>query len=192
MTRMPKMSETLAETLHQSRARAVPPLRPQRGLLAVLVGGAVALSVVLASMMPARADDNRDLVRALVAIGVVGVLANEISNDRDDTVQVDHRQPEWKRHHPVHPSPSYPEPKRRARIPAACAIEIDVEGNGGRDLAVYPESCLQDYGIDRLPRHCGRDVRFYGQRDRVYPEACLRAAGFRFGDGGRGYHERPD
>jgi hypothetical protein len=185
MTRTRMMSETLAETRH---GLMVPDLPPRRRLLAGLTAGAVALTVVLGTVAPARADDNRDLVKALAAIAIIGVIAHEAGKDRDPE-PVEHRRDDDRRHGGWQP-PRY-QPQPRPRIPAACAIEI--EGRDRRNLVVYAESCLRDHGIDRLPRGCARDIRYYGRFDRVYSERCLSEAGFRFGNYyPRGDHERPE
>ena len=62
-------------------------------------------------------------------------------------------------------------------MPNICAIEID--SDQGYPVTVYSENCLHDEGFDyRLP-NCGRSVRIYGERDRIYSAQCLRDAGFR-------------
>lgn len=196
MTRMSMMSETLAETLHGTRAQGVVPIPPRRRFMAGLTVGAVALSVVLGAAAPARAEDNRDLVKALAAIAVIGVIAAEVGKDRD-AQPVDHRRDDdWRdgrrppHYQPPRHTPPRPEPQRGPRIPSVCAIEI--EGPDRRDVVVYGERCLRDHGLDRLPGACAREVRFYGQRDRIFPETCLRESGFRTGRSQERVIERPD
>lgn len=184
MTRDPMMSETLAETLHGQMTFATGPVPPLRRLLAGLTAGALALSVVLASAVPVRADDNDDLVAALAALALLGVIINEVDNDKDDD-RVDH---DDDRYRPSYPSHSYP--ARGAWIPANCAIEV--EGRDHREIVVYAESCLDRYGIDRLPHHCAREIKYKGRRDWVYGAACLRDAGFRLENTAHRTHERPD
>jgi len=191
----------MAETLHAIMAQ---PGRSRRRWPVALIAGALALSVALASAAPARADGDRDLVKALAALAVLGVIAHQVGKDQDAKAAkpVEHRpQPvpdawrdDWPYRTPPHPAP--------ARIPLACAIQI--EGRGTPDVTVYTESCLRDYGVAaRLPGYCARTIHFYGQRDRVYPAACLAEAGFRFeaarpprphtpSTPWRSDHERPD
>lgn len=182
MIRTPIISETLAETQQVISTRSVP---QRRRILTGLTAGAVALSIILGSVAPARADDKRDLIKALAAIAVIGVIAHEVGKDRD-AKPVEHRHDgrpadRWDdRRDDWRPSyPARPQPQQRARIPGACAIEI--EGRNHRNVIVYAESCLRKNGIGRLPRSCARDVRFYGRTDRVYAQGCLRDAGYRFG-----------
>ena len=60
-------------------------------------------------------------------------------------------------------------------LPRVCAISI--EDRGGQSW--YSGNCLQDRGVRaKLPRDCAVGARLMGQRDRFYPEKCLRRAGF--------------
>lgn len=179
MTRDPRMSETLAETLHdlmRGGGQAVP---PRRRRLAGLTAGALALSVVLSSAAPARADDNGDLVAALAALALLGVILNEQNNAPAPP-------PPPPRHYD---HPPYPYPARHDILPPVCAIEV--EGRDHRSAVIYAESCLNRYDIDRLPQRCAHEVKVRGRRDWVYGQACLRDAGFRVGNDFRS-HERPD
>lgn len=182
-----------SKTLQGLTGPALPPVTPLRRRLAGLTAGALALSVVLASGSPVRADDTDDLLAALAALAVIGVIINEAEKDRHDA-PVTHPAP-------VHPAPSYhpprppvlplpPRPVHSPRIPAICAIEV--ERRDHRDVVVYSENCLDRYGIDRLPDRCAREIKAYGRRDWVYGEACLREAGYRFERDRLYHHERPD
>lgn len=184
MTRNPMMSETLAETLHGRMDRAAGSVPPLRRFLAGLTAGAVALSVVLASAMPVRADDNDDLVAALAALALLGVIISEVDKDKDDKKVEHHDDP----YRPPYPSQAYPE--RGTWIPAACTIEV--EGRDHRQIVVYAESCLDRFGIDRLPYRCAREIKYNGRRDWVYGAACLREAGYNLQATYRLEHERPD
>lgn len=135
-----------------------------RRFAAMLTGGAAALAVVLATTIPARAD-NKDLAKALIAALVVGAIANELkADDRPAPVPV-----------PV-PVPD-PEPVSSKRVPSVCAISID---GAERSVTLYPESCMRAEGFKpRLPRGCANTATIYGERDRVYSAQCLRDAGFR-------------
>ena len=182
MIRDPMMSETLAEPLHgrmRNPARAAVPAW-RRGL-AGLVAGAMALSVVLASAMPVRADDNDDLVAALAALALLGVIISEGDNDGDKGGDKSYDHDDRPRHR---------DPAQGGWIPAACAIEI--EGRDRRQIVVYAESCLDRYDIDRLPQRCAREIGYKGRRDWVYGAACLRDAGFRLQPTRHRQHERPD
>lgn len=158
-------SETLAETMLLQREAKRSKLRVW--IVAFIVGMAVALGLAVTTA-PARADD-RDLARALAAIAIVGIIATA-AKDRDG----DRDGPRHEQH------PHYPPQQARApRVPAVCGIEIS--GRSTR-ATVYGERCLRDEGFDwRLPRHCARPARIYGQNDRIYTEQCLRDAGFRIG-----------
>ena len=146
-------SATLAETRTYDKA---PPLR--RRALSGLTAVAVALSLLVVGAMPARADRNEDLAKALAAIAVLGIIVNEASKDK---------------HKPK------PDPVGHARVPEICAIEI---ATGERAVTVYAEQCLRKEGIkQQLPQRCAGTIRIYGKRDRIYSAQCLRDAGFRVG-----------
>lgn len=177
----PIQSYTLAETvtLHRGlplRDRTTPLSRLVAGLTAIVM----ALALVAATSTPARADRQSDnLAKALAAIAVIGIIANQASKDRgDDRVDV---------HQPPRPDrPRYDPPRgghghgKPPRVPSACAIEIDSAHS--RTVTVFGERCLREEGFSaRLPQDCARSVRIYGQRDRIYSEQCLRDAGFRIG-----------
>lgn len=130
-----------------------------RRLAAMITGGAAALALVLATAIPAKAENKNDLTKALIAALVVGVIAHELK-DKDKPAPV-----------PV------PEPVKSKRVPAVCAISID---GADRSVTLYPESCLREEGFNyRLPRGCANTATIFGERDRVYSAQCLRDAGFR-------------
>lgn len=131
-----------------------------RRLASMITGGAVALALVLATAIPARAEKN-DLAKALIAALVVGAIAHELKDkDKDKPAPL-----------PV------PEPVKSKRVPAVCAISID---GADRSVTLFPESCLREEGFNyRLPRHCANSATIFGERDRVYSAQCLRDAGFR-------------
>jgi hypothetical protein len=130
-----------------------------RRLATMITGAAVALTLVLATAIPAKADKKDDLAKALIAALVVGVIANEL-NDKDKPKPV-----------------PLPEPVKHPRVPSVCAISID---GAERSVTLYPESCLRQEGFDyRLPRGCANGATIFGERDRVYSSQCLRDAGFR-------------
>ena len=142
---------------------------PPRRFFAGLTLGAAALSLVLATALPARADKD-DLAKALLGIIVLGAIAHELNADDRAPPPPDHRKP----------------PRSRDRLlPSVCAIEID----GRRGGTVFPESCLRDEGLrGPLPRHCGHEARVWGRWDTIYGLDCLRDAGFRL----RGRHGHRD
>jgi len=179
--RNPMMSETLAETWHSQIASVPQAVTRLRRRLAVATAGALALSVVLASAMPVRADSDDDLVAALAALAVIGIIISE-SDDDEDVKPVD-------RYDDDRPG-LYPYPAHNIRIPAVCAIEV--EGRDHREVVFYAESCLRKYGVYHLPNACSREVKIYGRRDWVYGEPCLRKAGYRFDSDVYRNHERPD
>ena len=126
-----------------------------RGLAALITGGAVVLALVLATVIPARADTKDDLAKAVIAALLVGVIANELDDDPK------------------------PRPTSKKRVPAACAISID---GADRSVTLFPESCLIEHGLRHLPRDCGNRATIFGQRDRVFSARCLLSAGFRLPD----------
>ena len=153
------------ETIRIARKGQPQPSARRLGLIAT--AGAAALSLVLATAIPARAGNKGDdIAKALIAALVIGALVHEAQKDKV-----------------APPPPAPPEPVRKKkkdkapRIPAVCALEFE---GAERSVTVYPESCLLDEGVThRLPRHCAKEARIYGEWDRVYGERCLREAGFR-------------
>lgn len=161
-------SETLAETMvitsNLPRPAAVPAREISRRMIALVAAAATALGLLAGSAVPARAD-NDDLAKALAALAIVGIIAHQANKNRP---RVQPQQPHYA-----------PQPARAPRVPSVCAIEIT--GNTGT-ATVYGERCLRDEGFDwRLPQHCARTARIYGQNDRIYSDQCLRDAGFRVG-----------
>ena len=133
---------------------------PPRRFFAGLTLGAAAVSLVLATALPARAEKD-DLAKALLGILVLGAIAHELSDNDRPAPPPDHRK--------------NPRPEVR-RLPSVCAIQIDGDRRGG---TVYTESCLRDEGIrGPLPRHCGHEARIYGRWDTIFGLKCLREAGF--------------
>lgn len=156
------MSVEFRSRSHRIASRGIPETTlSARRFAAMLTGGAAALAVVLATTIPAKADNKNDLAKALIAALVVGVIAHELT-DKDKPVPV--------------PLPE-PEPVTSKRVPTVCAISID---GAERSVTLYPESCLRAEGFKpRLPRGCANTATIFGQRDRVYSAQCLRDAGFR-------------
>ena len=132
-----------------------------RRFAAMLTGGAAAVALVLATTIPAKAENKNDLAKALIAALVVGVIANELK-DKDKPAPI--REP-------------IPEPAPINHVPSVCAISID---GAERSVTLYPETCLRKEGFyARLPRGCANSATVFGQRDKVYSSQCLRDAGFR-------------
>ena len=171
-----KSLETLAETMVITRNLPRPsgqdPRSISRRLVAVVAAAATALGLLASTAIPARADSD-DLAKALAALAIVGIIANEASKKRRQQ-QVYQPQPQpYPQPHP------HPQPSHAPRVPSVCAIEIS--GNSGT-ATVYGESCLRDEGFSyRLPQYCARSARIYGRNDRIYSDQCLRDAGFRVG-----------
>lgn len=165
MHRSEPLPETLAETMLITRSFPRPASRnPARRLVAIIAAAATALGLLAGTAIPARAD-NDDLAKALVALAIVGIIAHQANKNRPRPPVVQ----------PYDPYP--PQPARAPRVPSVCAIEIS--GNAGT-ATVYGERCLRAEGFDwRLPQHCARTARIYGQNDRIYSDQCLRDAGFR-------------
>ncbi|MES2435323.1 MAG: hypothetical protein V4586_16060 [Pseudomonadota bacterium] len=161
-------SETLAETIHALRDTRQTPmftLKRQANILVVLL---MAISLLAATAMPSHAEKrDNDLAKIIAGALVIGLIAKTIDDNKDRNKPKPHK-----------PQP-YPEPVYEPRVPSVCAISID--SNSGNAVTMYSEKCLRREGFDyRLPR-CARDVRIYGQPDRVYSAQCLRDAGFRLG-----------
>ncbi len=149
-------SETLAETMLLTRDGARRRLRLR--FVALVMAVALAMGLI-GTAGPARADDD-DLVKALAALAIVGIIAH--------ASQQDHLQPA-----PV------PRPVAGPKVPGVCAIEI--VGQHSR-ATVYGERCIRAQGFGwRLPQGCARPARIYGQNDRIYTPQCLQNAGFRIG-----------
>lgn len=165
-------SETLAETVHITaslpRPRGEDRGRIGRRLAATVAAAATALGLLVGTSVPARAD-NDDLAKALAALAIVGIIASQTNRSRGQ--QQYHDAPREREHgHKYRPA-------RSPRVPSVCAIEIS--GQSGT-ATVFGENCLRQQGFDyRLPQHCARSARIYGQRDRIYSDQCLREAGFR-------------
>lgn len=152
----------------QLALRAALPRRrrdPFSRLIAAGVALMMALSTVAATSVPARADSDSDtLLKALIGIGAVAIIANEVKKDK----KRDRQRDDWRDE----------DDWRRSYVPSRCAIDIDA--GRGRSGTVYSESCMRREGVEgRMPRNCGHDIRFEGRRDRVFSEDCLREAGFR-------------
>jgi hypothetical protein len=160
----------------------------RRRFTATLAGAALALGLMTAAAVPARASDAEDLAKALAAIAAVAIIAKAIDKDNDRArpapVEVDR----WG--HGGKPAPGWDRGARR--LPAQCAIEVP---GRHRSHVFYSENCLRRAGVEgRLPRRCEQDVRVRGRYVTVFPEDCLIEAGFRRDRGrshDRGY-ERGD
>jgi hypothetical protein len=130
---------------------------PFTKVLNYATGAAAALALMAAAAAPAFAEKRgSDIAKALAAIAVFAIIANEIdkSNDKPKAEKV-----------------------RHPRVPAVCALDIDIHDGQGR---YFSENCMRDEGFKaRLPRDCARRSEIYGRADRIYPEWCLREAGFR-------------
>jgi hypothetical protein len=169
-TRFHAPSYTLAETVSVTRAMPSQSARPVKRFMATVTAGVTALSMLVATAIPAHADRASDnLAKALVGALVIGAIVNSANRG--------HAQPA--------PPVEAPVQVRHPRVPSACAIEISGKR---RDVTVYPERCLRREGFDaRLPRACAFEARIFGRPDRVYGEDCLRDAGYRVGGRSNGY-----
>jgi hypothetical protein len=147
---------------HRILSRGIPETTQSgRGLAGMLTAGAVVLSLVVGTALPAKADKKDDLAKALLGALVLGVIVNEL-NDKPRAAPV------------VVPPPV---PVSSRRVPAVCAISID---GAQRSVTLYPESCLRREGLEgRLPVACANTATVYGRKDRVFSAQCLRDSGFR-------------
>ncbi len=163
MSNTPYASETLAETIHalrDTRHTSMFTLKRQANILVILL---MAISLLAATAMPSHAERrDSDLAKIIAGALVIGLIAKAIDDNKD-------------RHKPK----PQPQPVYEPRVPSVCAISID--SNSGQPVTMYSQKCLRREGFDyRLP-NCARDVRIYGEADRVYSAQCLRDAGFRLG-----------
>lgn len=152
------VSMTLAETAYVRRSLTQSVKKPARSRpMAILVAGATALAMILASVAPAHADRRgNDTLKALAAIAAIALIAKAVKDNK---------------HHNTPPTPV-----QSPRVPGVCAIEI---GSGRGLVTGYAERCLREEGFNyRLPSGCATDIRIYGRADKFFPEQCLRDAGF--------------
>ncbi len=153
-------------------AQMNPRLRTLRGrFVALIAASAVALGLIAASAVPARAEtDGQDIGRILFGLAAIALIAKALDKKDDKpkppVVVVPPKPP----HPPIVIGPN--------RVPAACAIEVT---GLGRDRIGYTESCLQSYGFRNLPQNCAVAARIYGRPDRLFPKSCLEKAGYRLG-----------
>lgn len=127
----------------------------RRGLTALTITAMVATSA------PALADQRSDdIAKGIIGIIALGAIVNAINNQN--------------RPAPA-PAPK-PVPVKKPLVPAECAIEFDSDQG---PAVVYSRNCLLDVGFTHALPDCGRSVRIWGERDRVYSAHCLRRAGFR-------------
>jgi hypothetical protein len=167
-------SATLAETVLVQGRRSAPgkPARLWKGLTMV----AAAAAVVLIGAAPMQADEDSDNLAKIIVGGlIVGAIVNDMQHRDGDRPQYDDSD--------YYGSDDYYGDNRhrsrdrhnRRRIPGECAITIDSRDSGL--VTLYGGRCLRDYGFRDLP-DCGRSVRIYGQRDKLFSAQCLRRAGF--------------
>ncbi len=163
MSNTPYASETLAETIHALRDTRHTPMFTMKRQANILIVLLMSIALLAATAMPSHAErrDN-DLAKIIAGALVIGLIAKSIDDNKD-------------RHKPR----PQPQPVYEPRVPSICAISID--SNSGQPVTMYSQKCLRREGFDyRLP-NCARDVRIYGEADRVYSAQCLRDAGFRLG-----------
>ncbi|MDZ4391865.1 hypothetical protein [Cypionkella sp.] len=168
-------SETLAETIHALRDSRHTPMFSMKRQANIFVILLMAISLLAATAMPSHAEKrDNDLAKIIAGALVIGLIAKTIDDNKDRNKPKPHKpQP-----HRPQPQP-YPEPTYQPRVPSVCAISID--SNSGDAVTMYSQKCLRREGFEyRLP-NCARDVRIYGESDRVYSAQCLRDAGFRLG-----------
>jgi hypothetical protein len=120
---------------------------------------ALTITAMVATASPALADKRSDdIAKGIIGILALGAIVNAID----------------KQHKPA-PVPK-PVPVKKPYVPAECAIEFDSDQG---PIVVYSRNCLLDEGFQHALPDCGRAVRIWGERDRVYSAQCLRRAGFR-------------
>jgi hypothetical protein len=166
------------QTVRIARTQKADTIPSPRRMVGLITAGAAALSLILATTLPARADNRSDdLAKALIAALVVGAIIHETKKSDHNpapapTPEPVHKRKKWKHYNTT-------------TIPAVCALQFDGER---RSVTVYPERCLLREGVTRrLPRGCANEARIYGKWDRIYSERCLRDAGFILEDGHDGH-----
>lgn len=166
-------SETLAETA-LLQARAAAPRKAAR-LWKGLALLAAAAAVVVAGARPTLADEDSDNLAKIIVGGlIVGAIVNDMQHRDGDRPQYDDG--DYYRSGDYYDGDRYKARDRHRRsIPQDCAITIDSRDRGR--VTLYGGRCLRDYGYRNLP-DCGRSVRIYGQRDKLFSAQCLRRAGF--------------
>lgn len=160
-------SETLAETALLQARNATP--RTSARLWKGLTMLAAAAAVVLTGTGPMKADEDSDNLAKIIVGGlIVGAIVNDMK--RRDGDRPRYEDDDYYQSRDRH---------SRRRIPGECAITIDSRDSGR--VTLYGGRCLRDYGFRNLP-DCGRSVRIYGKRDKLFSSQCLRRAGFRTND----------
>lgn len=130
-------------------------LRRRLVAFACILAAAMALMTAAASV-PARADD--DFAKALAAIAVVGLIAKTMHDD-------DRRREDRRSYRYVDNV-----------LPEYCAVDLRDRRAG----VVYAEPCLRNAGVGgRLPYYCAHDMKVHHELVTVFPERCLREAGYR-------------
>ena len=131
-----------------------------RRFSATLAAAAMALALMTAAAVPARAGGNRtDFANATAALGAIQIR----NTNRYDNPGA--RRGYWQ-----------PQDHRRAIVlPTYCAVEL----RGYRqNEVVYPARCLREAGIKvRLPERC--EVSLRGRGRTAYEQRCLLQSGFR-------------
>jgi hypothetical protein len=177
MTRTFAPSYTLAETASVARALPRASQNPVKRFMATLTAGVTALSMLVATAIPAHADRASDnLAKAVVGALIIGAIVNSANRGHAAPAPA--------------PTPERPVEVRSPRVPQVCAVEIS---GARRTVVLYPERCLRREGFDyRLPRGCATEIRMRGRTDRAYSAQCLSDAGFRVGGSRRDGDRRWD
>lgn len=166
-------SAVLAETALGQNRRSAPgkPARLWKGLTML----AAAAAVVLVGTAPMQADEDSDNLAKIIVGGlIVGAIVNDMKHRDGDRPQYDDG--DYYGSGDYYDGDRYKARDRHRRsIPQDCAITIDSRDRGR--VTLYGGRCLRDYGYRNLP-DCGRSVRIYGQRDKLFSAQCLRRAGF--------------
>ena len=129
-----------------------------RRFTATVVAAAMALALMTAAAIPARAGSNGSDFTNVTALGAIQVRnASRYDNPHS-------RRGSWQ-----------PQHHRATVLPAYCAVEL--RGHRQNEV-VYPARCLRDAGIrGRLPQRC--EVSLRGRGRTAYEERCLLQSGFR-------------
>ncbi|MEZ5686902.1 MAG: hypothetical protein R3D78_13945 [Paracoccaceae bacterium] len=152
-----------------------------------LMAATIALGALGASATPAAAlsKQDRQILGALIGLGVLAAVADSAENNRrapppvsryddnrwDGDRHGDYRRPAPEPHRPARVD-------RRYMIPAQCVEEVRLRGKWRE---VVSERCMARNRVEtRLPRACRFDIRDpRGDREAVYGRNCLEQEGFR-------------
>jgi hypothetical protein len=124
----------------------------RRGRMALLAG-AVALAGVAAPVAPAKSQSTDELLALLLGATAVALIVRAFDSEARPRQRL-----------------------RRGFLPDACLERVRLHR---RDIDLYHASCLDAYGIDRVPRRCATTLRTDRGQRRYFLAQCLYEANWR-------------